>query len=183
MARTQSLRVVDPLAWHYLNPGLPVAAKLGIEPAQIRLTTTGGNNPQSMVNATAVAIGRGETDVAVLVGADCVYTRTLARRHADRPVLPWTVQPADTEPPVMFGNHRRGTTEPKRSAASICPSMSFPCSRTPCGRRPAGPSTTTGCRSAELWSRFAEVAAANPFAWLPPPVRPRRSPPPRTPTG
>ena len=75
-----------------------MAEALGIEPTEILVTTTGGNNPQSLVNATSLAIGRGELDVAVLVGADCVYTQTAARRHPDRPVLPWTVQPPDTPP-------------------------------------------------------------------------------------
>ena len=111
LARIQSLRVANPLSWHYVDPGLLVAEELGIEPAQILVTTTGGNNPQSLVNATALAIGRGELDVAVLAGADCVYTQAAARRHPDRPLLPWTVQPADTPGPTVFGSDRRGTTE------------------------------------------------------------------------
>jgi acetyl-CoA C-acetyltransferase len=167
VARTQSLRVVDPLAWEYLNPGIPVAAKLGIEPDQIMVTTTGGNNPQSMVNATALAIGRGEMEVAVLVGADCVYTRTLARRHADRPVLPWTVQPADTERPVVFGNDRRGTTEAEEERGLDLPIHVFPLFENAL-RAAAGRSLDDHRRHiGDLWSRFAEVAAANPAAWLP----------------
>jgi acetyl-CoA C-acetyltransferase len=75
LSRIQSLRVATPLSWHYENPGLLVAEGLGIEPAQLMVTSTGGNNPQSLLNATALAVGRGELDVAVLLGADCVYTR------------------------------------------------------------------------------------------------------------
>ena len=176
VARTQSLRVVDPLGWDYLNPGLPVAAKLGIEPDQIMVTTTGGNNPQSMVNATALAIGRGEMEVAVLVGADCVYTRTLARRHADRPVLPWTVQPADTEPPVVFGNDRRGTTEAEEERGLDLPIHVFPlfenALRAAAGRSLDDHREHIGA----LWSRFAEVAAANPARLAArPPAPPTRS--------
>src|ERR1035441_1534260 len=57
--RAESLRVANPLSWHYVNPGDLVAEALGIEPAQGMVTTTGGNNPQRMVHATALAIGRG----------------------------------------------------------------------------------------------------------------------------
>ena len=110
LARAASLRVANPLSWHYIDPGALLAEELGIEPAQILVTTTGGNDPQALVNATALAIGRGELDVAVLAGADCYYTQAAARRHPDRPLLPWTVQPADTEPPTFFGSDRRGTT-------------------------------------------------------------------------
>ncbi len=103
-----------------------VSAALGIEPAQLVVTTTGGNNPQSLVNATALAIGRGELDVAVLVGADCVYTQAATRRHAERPLLPWTVQPAGTLRPAVFGSDRRGTTEAEEERGLDLPVHVFP---------------------------------------------------------
>ena len=82
------------------------------------VTTTGGNNPQSLVNATALAIGRGELDVAVLVGADCVYTQAATRRHADRPCCPGpSSRPAPCRPTV-FGNDRRGTTDAEEERGS-----------------------------------------------------------------
>jgi acetyl-CoA C-acetyltransferase len=166
VSRTQSLQVVNPLGWHYLNPGLPVAEKLGIGPAEVMATTTGGNNPQSMVNATALAIGRGDLDVAVLVGAECVYSQTAARRHPDRPVLPWTVQPADTERPVVFGNDQRGTTEAEEERGLDLPIHVFPlfenALRAETGRSLEDHRHHIG----DLWSRFSEVASANPFAWL-----------------
>ncbi len=95
-------------------------------PHEILVTTTGGNNPQSLVNATALAIGRGEFDVAVIAGADCHYTQAAARRHPDRPLLPWTVQPADTEPPTLFGSDRRGTTRSEEERGLDLPIHVFP---------------------------------------------------------
>ena len=99
---------------------------LGVEPAQLMATTTGGNNPQSLVNATALAIGRGELDVAVLVGADCVYTQAATRRDADRPLLPWTVQPPTTLRPTVFGSDRRGTTDAEEERGLDLPIHVFP---------------------------------------------------------
>ena len=169
LARVQSLRVADPLSWHYENPGLLVSAEaLGIEPAQLVVTTTGGNNPQSLVNATALAIGRGELDVAVVVGADCVYTQAATRRHPDRPLLPWTVQPAGTLRPHRVrqrpaGHHRRRGGARPRPAHPRLPAVR---ERSP-GRGRAVPRRPSGPASADLWSGFSEVAATNPHAWLP----------------
>ncbi len=166
VAAAQSLRVVDPLSWQYVNPGLAVAEALGIEPTEILVTTTGGNNPQSLVSATSLAIGRGELDVAVLVGADCVYTQTAARRHPDRPVLPWTVQPPDTPPAGSFGNDRRGTTEAEEERGLDLPIHVFPlfenALRAEIGRSLDDHKLHIG----RLWSHFSDVASANPNAWL-----------------
>ena len=107
LARVASLRVANPSSWHYVDPGALLAEELGIDPAQILVSTTGGNNPQSLVNATALAIGRGEFDIAVVAGADCHYTQAAARRHSDRPLLPWTVQGS------------RGRSECRRAAAWV----------------------------------------------------------------
>jgi len=166
LARAGSLRVANPLSWHYVDPGALLAEELGIEPKQILVTTTGGNNPQSLVNATALAIGRGELDVAVIAGADCHYTQAAARRHPDRPLLPWTVQQGDTEPPTLFGSDRRGTTRSEEERGLDLPIHVFPlfenALRAESGRTLAEHLIHIGA----LWSRFSEVAADNPHAWI-----------------
>ena len=166
LARTRSLRVANPLSWHYIDPGALLAEELGIEPDEILVTTTGGNNPQSLVNATALAIGRGELDVAVIAGADCYFTQAAARRHPDRPLLPWTVQPADTEPPTLFGSDRRGTTKSEEERGLDLPVHVFPlfenALRAEAGRTLPEHLAHIG----GLWSRFSEVAVDNPAAWI-----------------
>ncbi len=165
-AAAQSLRVTQPLSWRYRNPGLPVASALGMDPAEMLLATTGGNNPQSLVNATSLAIGRGELDVAVLVGADCVYTQAAARRHPDRPVLAWTVQPPDAARPPLFGNDQRATTEAEEDRGLDLPIHVYPlfenALRAGLGRSLDDHRRRIGA----LWSRFSEVAATNPYAWF-----------------
>ncbi|MGD0883095.1 MAG: acetyl-CoA acetyltransferase [Acidimicrobiales bacterium] len=166
LGRVGSLRVANPLSWHYVDPGALLAEELGIEPSQILVTTTGGNSPQALVNATALAIGRGELDVAVVAGADCFYTQAAARRHPDRPLLPWTVQPADTEPPTYFGSDRRGTTRAEEEQGLDLPIHIFPlfenALRAEAGRTLPEHLAHIGT----LWSRFSDVAADNPFAWI-----------------
>jgi acetyl-CoA C-acetyltransferase len=166
LSRIQSLRVTTPLSWHYENPGLLVSEALGIEPAQLMATTTGGNNPQSLVNATALAIGRGELEVAVLVGADCVYTRAATRRHADRPLLPWTVQAPTTLRPAVFGNDRRGTTDAEEERGLDLPIHVFPLFENALRARAGRSLDAHRARIGELWAGFSDVAEANPFAWI-----------------
>ncbi len=165
-ATAQSLRVTQPLSWRYRNPGLPVASALGMDPAEMLLATTGGNNPQSLVNATSLAIGRGQLDVAVLVGADCVYTQAAARRHPDRPVLAWTVQPPDAARPPMFGSDQRATTEAEEDRGLDLPIHVYPLFENSL-RAGLGRSLDDHRRRiGALWSRFSEVAATNPYAWF-----------------
>jgi acetyl-CoA C-acetyltransferase len=166
LARVASLRVANPLSWHYVDPGVLLAEELGIEPAQILVTTTGGNNPQSLVNSTALAIGRGELDVAVVVGADCYYTQAAARRHPDRPVLPWTVQPADTEPPALFGSDRRGTTRSEEERGLDLPIHVFPLFENALRAESGRTLPEHLAHLGRLWSRFSEVASHNPYAWI-----------------
>jgi acetyl-CoA C-acetyltransferase len=166
VAATQSLRVANPLSWQYLNPGLAVAGELGIEPAELLVTTAGGNNPQSMVNATALAIGRGDLDVAVVVGADCVYTQTAVQRHPDRPLLPWTVQPADTPRPTAFGTDRRGTTDAEEERGLDLPIHVYPLFENALRAEAGRTLDEHRRRIGALWHRFSQVASTNPHAWL-----------------
>ena len=50
LRRAPSLRIMVPLSWRYVNPGLLVAQRLGLAPAELALTAIGGNNPQTVVN-------------------------------------------------------------------------------------------------------------------------------------
>jgi acetyl-CoA C-acetyltransferase len=166
LERATSLRVVRPLSWEYVNPGQLVAESVGIAPDELLLTTLGGNNAQRLVNRTSLAIGRGELDVAVIVGADCVYSLTAARRHPDRPVLPWTAQGPDVPAPVPFGNPQRATTDAEEERGLDLPIHVFPLFENALRAHAGRGLDEHRHRIAALWSTFSTVAAANPFAWL-----------------
>jgi len=165
LARAQSLRVILPLSWRYVNPGLLVSGRLGIEPRELALTTIGGNNPQTVVNATAVQIAEGELDVALVTGAECGFTRLAARRDPEQPVLAWTTQPDDTTPPVILGTDRAGVTEGEAARGLDRPLRIFPLFENAL-RYAAGRTIDEHQRHvSELWARFSSVAATNPYAW------------------
>jgi acetyl-CoA C-acetyltransferase len=167
LERATSLRVLRPLSWEYVNPGQLVAEAVGIEPDELVLTTLGGNNAQRLVNRTALAIGRGELEVAVITGADCVHSLTAARRHPDRPVLPWTAQGTDASVPVPFGNPQRATTDAEEERGLDLPIHVFPLFENALRAHAGRGLDEHRHHIAALWSRYSEVAAANPFAWLP----------------
>ncbi len=166
LQRAQSLRILNPRSWDYVNPGELVAEQTGMEPRQFVLTTSGGNNPQRLINQTALAIGRGDMDVAVIVGADCGYSVAAARRDPNRPVLPWASQGADTVKPDGFGSSRPATTDAEADRGLGVAVNVFPlfenALRAEAGRR----LDEHRAWIAELWARGSRVAASNPYAWL-----------------
>lgn len=165
LARAQSLRVILPLSWRYVNPGLLVSERLGIEPRELALTTIGGNNPQTVVNTTATQIAEGELDVALVTGAECGFTRLAARRDPERPGLTWTTQPDDTTLPVMLGTERAGVTEVEAARGLDRPLRIFPLFENAL-RGAAGRTIEEHQRHvSELWARFSSVATTNPYAW------------------
>ena len=165
LARADSVRVVSLLSWAYADPGALVAARLGASPRETLLTSTGGNSPQALLNDTALAVARGDIDVALVAGAEAVYTRLLARRSGAR--LPWTTQPAGTPPARPFGVDRPGHSEAEAAVSLMLPVQFYPLFEN--ALRAAGGEgiDVHQDKVAALWARFSEVAAANPHAWSP----------------
>ena len=160
-----SLRVMFPLSWPYANPAALVAQRLGIEPPEMALSAIGGNSPQSLAAVSAASIAAGELDVVLLTGAECIATRVAARRDPERPVLPWTTQPPTTPAPVVYGIEREPVTDFEKSRGLDRPLRVFPLFATAL-RAAAGMGVNEyQVYVSELWSRFSEVAAGNPFAW------------------
>ncbi|HVC69732.1 MAG TPA: acetyl-CoA acetyltransferase [Acidimicrobiales bacterium] len=166
LARAGSMRIIVPLSWGYSNPGLLVSERLGLTPKEQVLTAIGGNNPQTVASATALAIAAGDLDVALVAGADCIYTRLAARRDPDRPILPWTVQPPATKEPVRLGVDRVATTDTESARGLDRPNRIYPLFENAL-RAAAGESIAEHQQKlSRMWARFSEVAATNPYAWF-----------------
>src|SRR5690349_18922517 len=70
-----SIRIVSLLSWRYVNHAALVGERIGASPRETAYTSMGGNTPQTLVNKTAMAISRGELDVALIGGAEAWRTR------------------------------------------------------------------------------------------------------------
>ena len=103
--------------------------------------------------------------MAVVAGAEAIYARLLARK--EKAWLEWTTQVADTAPPEMMGDDRPGTNAAEMTRSLALPTQVYPIFENAL-RAAAGESIDDHqVKVSELWSRFSEVAAKNPYAWSP----------------
>jgi acetyl-CoA C-acetyltransferase len=164
MAAADTVAVIEMLSWKYPDPGALLARRLGIAPRTTVTTTVGGNTPQMLVNRFAAAIGRGEHAVVLLGGAECVHTRWRARRTEPMAWLGWS-EPDDPPCPIVWGDDRPGSSPYEMAHSALAPTQVYPLFETAL-RAAAGRGIDEHQRTvAELWSRFAAVAARNPHAW------------------
>ncbi len=164
LEKADSVRVAAVLSWRYTDPGTLVAARLGISPRQTVVTTTGGNSPQMLLNDTALAIQRGDVDVALMTGAEAMYTRLRARKVGAH--LDWERQAPEAVPTEVLGDERPGVCDLEMSRSIMLPIQVYPVFENAL-RAAAGESIDEHQRKiAELWSRFSAVAARNPHAWF-----------------
>ncbi|HEY3845441.1 MAG TPA: acetyl-CoA acetyltransferase [Acidimicrobiales bacterium] len=169
--RADSIRVVVPLGWRSVNPPLLVAQRLGFEaddlPGELMLSAIGGNTPQAMMHDACRRISRGDLSVVLVTGAEAMYTRAQSRRDPAAPALSWASQPVEgTPPPVPFGVDRPGATDLEMARGVILPIHAYPLFEN--ARRAANGWTLAehAQRIGGLWSRFSQVAATNPHAWI-----------------
>lgn len=157
-----SLRVVSLLSWRYGDPGAVVAQQLGINATETAVTTMGGNSPQYLVNDTAVAIQRGELEVALLTGGEAWHTRSRARRAGVE--LRWPKAAPEAFPRVI-GEDLEMNHPLERERGLMLPVQIYPMFETAI-RAAAGRSVADhAVVVSEMWARFSQVASANPAAW------------------
>ena len=156
-----SLDIVNFLSWRYRDPEMALSRRLGIAPKHAYYGPVGGESPIRYLHEAAQRIARGECSVAAVCGAEAQSTATKAERAGID--LPWTPFAHDVEEPkrgaafqkpmaVTLGVFRPVTVYPFYEAASAAH----------WGQTPRQARAESG----ELWSRYSEVAAQNPNAWL-----------------
>ena len=163
LAGVESVRVVAQLSRRYPDPGALVAERIGAAPRQSLVTTMGGNSPQTLLSATALAVQDGGLDVVLLCGAEAWRSRMALRRDGRSPA--WTVQPEGTPPAEVFGEELAMTSPAEAARGVVMPVQVYPMFET--ALRAVAGRTVEEHRAhlGRLWSRFSEVAAANPHAW------------------
>lgn len=164
-AAIDSVRTVSLLSWRYADPGALVAERLGVgHPVDSAVSPMGGNSPQSLVNRTALDILAGETSCALLAGAESWRSRDRHRKAGDTP--PWTSEPEGTTPARELGDAVPMNHEAEAALGIYLPVQLYPmfeqAHRHALGRTMEEHVPVI----AGLWSRFSEVAAANPHAWI-----------------
>jgi acetyl-CoA C-acetyltransferase len=159
-----TVHIVSLLSWRYRDPGLLVAGRLGASPGRTTLSGVGGNSPQTLVNRACLDIQAGRSDLVLLGGAEAWRTRTRARKDDAKPA--WTVQ-GDDVPQAEASTEDVAMTAPGEMARGVVmPVQVYPvfeqAIRIGLGRT----IDEHNVAISELWSRFSEVAATNPHAWI-----------------
>jgi acetyl-CoA C-acetyltransferase len=170
LRRADSLRVVASLGWSTPDPARLVATHLGRgpgdEPAELMVSAIGGNSPQALMHDACLAIGRGERNVVLVTGAEAMYARALARRDPARPWLEWTTQPEGTPAATRFGEDKAGATDLEMQRGIALPVHAYPLLENALRGANGWTLQEHRARIGALWSRFSEVAAGNPHAWI-----------------
>ena len=150
------------MGWPYQDPPGFLAERIGAAPAHKLYTTVGGETPQRLVNETAQAVVEGRVRLALIVGAEALESRRLARKLDQH--LNWSVR---GNPEHVVGDTRPGFSEVEARHGATMPTRMYPlfenAIRAHLGHTIAEHDGYLG----RLCCRFSAVAAQNPYAWFP----------------
>ena len=159
-----SVRVVRGI-WRYEDPARAVADALGLGAVETGITPYGGNMVQTLVNLSALDIQAGRHEVILLAGAECGYSRAKARKAGTKPQ--WRTAPGK---PTLFGEDAPMVNDHEFERGLKMPIQFYPMFENAL-RYHQGLGIDAHLKEiSELWSRFSEVAAGNPDAWIREPV-------------
>jgi len=162
LEKLDSVQVVNFMSWSYADaPGM-LAARLRAIPAHTVYSSIGGETPQRLVNEIAQAIAEGRTQIALLAGAEALESRRLARKLGLQ--LPWSQRET---PQRIDGDNRPGFNEVEARHGATMPTRVYPLFENAIRANLGISIDAHQRRLGELCSRFAAVAAANPYAWFP----------------
>ncbi len=161
LASAASVAVVECVSWPAADPARALAAELSLRPRETVRSVRGGTAPLALLADAAARIQAGELDVALLAGGEAF--NPFMRAVKEGRDTGWPVP--DGEPDRLVGMDREPSHPAEQAAGLLAPVLYYPlfesAVRGAAGRDPAQHDAWL----AELWARFAAVAAENPHAW------------------
>ncbi len=157
------LIAINSIGWSTPNPARLVAHELFLDVRRTRRTNVGGDVPQKLVHELAQRITAGEIDSAAVVGSEALYAANLARHEGVS--TNWVHQDED-DCDVSPAEERRPFNEDEFAAGLAWPTEMYPIFENARRARLGWSFEFQRERLGALWSRFAQVAATNPHAWI-----------------
>ncbi|SFV00232.1 enoyl-CoA hydratase-related protein [Pseudoduganella namucuonensis] len=159
LRRIDTLRVVNQISWPYRDLGGLLAKRLRLRAAECIHGPVGGETPVRMMLDAAVDIARGESEVALLCGAEAFKSAMALRARGVKPA--WTDEDPGHRLPrgedfVTRLAARYGLT----NAVDVYP-LYDNATRAAWGQSFADAQMESGT----IWANMSRAAAANPYAW------------------
>lgn len=152
---------------HSTNPPASLSKALGAAPRWSAYSEMGGNTPQYLINMLAERIARGETDLALTVGAEFLGS-AMKRVTRGLPFDDWRVEEDETlEAPKRVGDPRAGNTPYEARHGLSRPINIYPLFENALRARDGRSLNAHQQRLGKLFAGFTDVAAENPEAWFP----------------
>lgn len=163
LAKANILAIVDPLAWGYNDVFHEVANRVGLPGPYDGITVApGGNSPGELMNTIVQRISDGQSEVAVLTGAECMYSRRRARR--ENSTLNWT--PFEGRRDFLKGQRELANGIESRHLLTA-PVHCYPLFENALRAKARRSVHEHQLFLGEFMARNTDVAASNPFAWFP----------------
>ncbi len=157
------IAVVAPISWRYHDPGRVVGNHVGAVSARTWLSAIGGNSPQALINRMATSIADGEIEFGAVVGGESWWTRNRALRAGTQP--PWPRQD-ECEPSWVDPNAGASLYHAFELARGVvAPAECYPLLESALWHESGRTLPQHLTVVAEMWSKFSQVAASNPYAW------------------
>jgi acetyl-CoA C-acetyltransferase len=160
-----SVRVIRGI-WGYQNPAKAVAEAIGAPNAETALAPYGGNYVQTTVNRSCLDLQAGRQQVIVLTGAECGNSQAKARRAGVE--LDWQSLPG--QPDLLIDVDKPMRSDAEKAAGINAPIQVYPLFENALRHHLGESVADHQLRISQLWSRFSDVAAENPNAWIREPV-------------
>ncbi|MFN8053071.1 MAG: acetyl-CoA acetyltransferase [Acidimicrobiales bacterium] len=163
LAGLDAVGVVPIVSWRYGDPGPQIAAALGATPSLTLYPSMGGNTPQMLMNRVCERIAAGQLSSALVCGAEAYRTRMRARK-SDAP-LPWERQDLELQPGWTDGSAFDMAHQAELALGVMMPTQTYPMFENALRHEAGRSADEHSAYIAGIWSRYSEVAAANPNAW------------------
>jgi acetyl-CoA C-acetyltransferase len=148
-------------SWQYDDPPRRLAERLGIAPRRQRYSGAGGTTPLVLLGEAAQSILRGEQDLVLVVGGECLATRRVMRKADERP--DWSHRDPERRPFPFDAPFHPAEVAHDVFQAWMTFALWDVARRAHWGAAPDEHAKALG----ELFAPMTRIAAANPGAWFP----------------
>lgn len=146
------------------DPPASLARAFGAAPTWSVYTETGGNSPQQVVNIICERIAQGESDLALVAGAEFLGS-LMKRMKGGLGFEGWGNDITST--PQRVGDPRPGVTNHEGAHGLGYPVNTYPLFENALRARDGRSLAEHQKQLGEFFAPFTKVAAANPHAWFP----------------